>query len=257
MLPIIQVGPVAIQIPGLILLAGMWISILLVDREAQRHNLDASSLNNLIFIGLVASILGARLWYAARYSSVYFEDPLSLIALNISTLAPIEGIATGLVAVLIYGQRKKLPLWPTLDALTPSISLFAISIGLSHIASGAAFGAPTDLPWAIELWGALRHPTQIYETIAATIVFMVVMHQRTRSRFSGYLTLTWVVLFASSRLFIEAFRGDSIIALGSLRTAQLISLAIIIAGLFGLHFMARAKIAASRRVNGTHKAANS
>ncbi len=257
MLPIIQVGPIAIQLPGLILLAGLWISLTLVDREAQRHDLDASTLNNLILIGLIASILGARLWYAAQFASVYFEDPLSLLSLNTSTLAPVEGIATGLVAALIYGQRKKLPIWPTLDALTPSISLFAISVGLAHLASGAAFGAPTDLPWGIELWGTLRHPTQIYETIAAAVVFLVLMQQRTRSPFHGYLTLLWAVMFATSRLLIEAFRGDSIIALGSIRSAQLVSLAVIVAGLLGLHFMARSEMERSGRSSGTDEAADS
>ncbi len=257
MLPIIQVGPLAIQLPGLILLAGLWISLTLVDREAQRHDLDTSTLNNLILIGLIASILGARLWYAAQFASVYLEDPLSLLSLNTSTLAPVEGIATGLVAALIYGQRKKLPIWPTLDALTPSISLFAISVGLAHLASGAAFGAPTDLPWGIELWGALRHPTQVYETIAAAVVFLVLMHQRTRSPFPGYLTLLGVVLFAASRLLIEAFRGDSIITLGSIRSAQLVSLAVIVAGLIGLHFMARSEMESSGRSSGTDEAADS
>ncbi len=241
MLPIIQIGPIALQLPGLILLAGLWISLSLVDREARRNDLDIPTLNNLILVGLVASILGSRLWYAARYASVYFSEPLSLFSLNTSTLAPVEGIATGLVAALIYGQRKKLPLWPTLDALAPSISLFAISVGLAHLASGAAFGAPTDLPWGIELWGAIRHPTQIYETIAAAVVFIVVMHQRTRTPFPGYLFLLWTVLFAASRLFIEAFRGDSTIVFGSLRTAQLLSLAIVAAGMLGLHLMAREK----------------
>jgi len=64
-----------------------------------------------------------------------------------------------------------LPLWPALDALTPGLAAVMIAIGLAHIASGDAFGSPADLPWAIQLWGARRHPTQIYETLAAALIF--------------------------------------------------------------------------------------
>ncbi len=61
--------------------------------------------------------MGARQGHAARFLDVYLENPLGLFSLNPSTLAPLDGMVAGLVAATIYGQRKKLPLWPTLDAL--------------------------------------------------------------------------------------------------------------------------------------------
>ena len=64
MLPILQVGPLAIQMPGLILLAGVWIAVSLTDRETPRYSLKPSTLSNMILIGLVVGILSARLWYA-------------------------------------------------------------------------------------------------------------------------------------------------------------------------------------------------
>jgi phosphatidylglycerol:prolipoprotein diacylglycerol transferase len=109
------------------------------------------------------------------------------------------------------------------------------------MASGDAFGAETSLPWAIELWGAQRHPTQIYEVLAAGLIFWLIWEIRRKTRVAGYLFLIFVALTASSRLIIEAFRGDSIIAYGSVRSAQLGSLLVLAVALVGMHFLARAQ----------------
>jgi phosphatidylglycerol---prolipoprotein diacylglyceryl transferase len=246
MLPILQVGPLAIQMPGLILLAGVWIAVSLTDREAPRYSLKSSTLSNMILIGLVVGILSARLWYAIRFFNIYLDNPLSVLSLNPTTLAPLEGALTGLAAAVFYGYRKGLPLWPTLDALTPGLAAFGLAVGFAHLASGDAFGSVTSLPWAIELWGAQRHPTQIYEVLAAGLIFGLIWQIRRKPQVAGLLFLIFVALTALSRLFIEAFRGDSIIAYGSIRSAQLGSLLVLAIALVGMHLLARAQAQKSR-----------
>jgi phosphatidylglycerol:prolipoprotein diacylglycerol transferase len=200
----------------------------------------------MILIGLVVGVLSARLWYVVRFLDVYLDSPLSVFSLNPTTLAPVEGALTGLAAAAYYGYRKKLPLWPTLDAMTSGLAAFGIAVGFAHLASGDAFGAETALPWAIEIWGAQRHPTQIYEVLAAAIVFWLIWEIRRKTPVSGFLFLSWVALSALSRLAIEAFRGDSIIAFGSLRSAQLVSILVLAIALVGMHLLARTQAPDSR-----------
>ena len=147
MLPVLQVGPLAIQLPGLLLLAGVWLASSVIEKQAPRLKLSAAILSNMIFLGLVVGLVSARIWYALRYLNVYLENPLSLLALNPITLAPTEGALSGMLAALIYAQRKGLPLWGTLDALAPGLAVFSLALGFSHLASGDAFGAPAELPW--------------------------------------------------------------------------------------------------------------
>jgi phosphatidylglycerol---prolipoprotein diacylglyceryl transferase len=240
MLPILQLGPLAIQLPGLLLLAGIWLATNLIEREAPRRKLSPERLNNMILIGLAAGILGARLAYAARFVSIYAENPLSLFSLNPATLAPTEGALIGLLAALIYGSRKKLPLWSTLDVFAPALALFAIALGFAHLASGDAFGQVTTLPWGIELWGAVRHPAQIYEIILAGLVFWVIWRLRKMKNFPGFLFLSWLGLAAATRLLLEGFRGDSLVILGSLRGAQVVALLVTLGAMLGLMFLRRA-----------------
>lgn len=244
MFPILHIGPLAIQAPGLFLLAGVWVALNVVEREAPRYKVSAAMVSNLILIGLLAGILGARLWYALRFFSVYLENPLSLFSLNPSTLAAEEGILTGLIAAIIYGQRKGLRLWPSLDVLAPGLAVFNIALGTSHLASGDAFGAPSTLPWALELWGELRHPTQVYEIIIAILILVLLWRIRAWKVFPGFVFLSWLGLTALSRLLIEAFRGDSLIMAGSLRSAQVISLGVLVLVMVGMHVLGRRHLSA-------------
>lgn len=242
MFPILQLGPVALRLPGLFLLIGVWVGTSFIDREAPRHKVSGEALNKVVLYGLIGGIVGARLAYALRYLHVYAEDPLALIALNPATLAPLEGAFAGAIAALAVGQKLRLPWWPSLDALTPTLAAFSVFVGLAHLSNGDAFGAASNLPWAIELWGAQRHPSQVYEIAIALLILLAVWRLRRTSAYPGFLFLSWLALAAGSRLFLEGFRGDSVIILGTLRSAQLSSLAVLVACLAALHLRARREL---------------
>ncbi len=227
MFPILQLGPLAIQVPGLALLIGVWVGLAFAEREAARLNLKPDTVYNMAFTGLVAGVVGARLVYVARYLGAYTADPLGMLSPNPGALAPFEGLMLGLLAAFVYGTRHKLPLRPTLDALAPGLAVMMVAVALAHAASGDAFGAPAQLPWRIYLWDDYRHPSQMYEMIAALAVLGVWRQARLRAPFPGFKFLLVVVLSAASGVFLEAFRGDSLITVGGLRVAQLWGIAIL------------------------------
>ncbi len=226
MLPILQIGPFAVQTPGLVLLLGLWLGLTLAERLAPRYGSEANTIYNLSFTALVAGILGARLSYVLQYTDAFIASPISLISLNPALLDPVGGAVIGVFAAAVYGNRKQLRLWPTLNAITPLLAVLAIAFGLSHVASGDAFGMQTDLPWGIQLWGAKRHPTQIYEVILASLILWAILPpSKGRSRLTSVLTAEtfwrFLALSAGARLFIEGLRGDSLALENGVRIAQI------------------------------------
>jgi phosphatidylglycerol:prolipoprotein diacylglycerol transferase len=153
---------------------------------------------------------------------VFIESPVSVISPNIDLFDPLGALATAILVGFIYGQRQKLPLWSTLDALTPFLAILAIGLHLSHLAAGTAFGSQTSLPWGIVLWNAIRHPVQIYELIASVLILAFIWFRKPGS-FSGSEFLWFSALSAGSRLLLEAFRGDSTLVFDGLRSTQLIA----------------------------------
>jgi prolipoprotein diacylglyceryltransferase len=218
-----------LQLPGLALLAGVWVGSSLADKEATRLKLKPGVISNLIFYSLVAGIVGARLGYAVRYLSTYLANPLGLLALTPATLLPLAGIVTGVAVAVLFGRRKQLPLRPTLDALAPGLAAFLVGNGMANILSGDAFGSPSSVPWAIYLWDENRHPSQIYETLAALLVFGVEWKQPLGRPGAGVNFMLVVALSAAARVFLEAFRGDSLIWPGGFRAAQVIGLVVMAA----------------------------
>jgi prolipoprotein diacylglyceryltransferase len=150
-----------------VLIGLCWLS--LTERKAPRYGIQPNRLYNLVLIALVSGILGARLAYVLRYPAAFAASPFSLFSLNPDLLDPWGGLAVGLLSGVIYAQRKNLPFWPLLDALTPAFGTMAVAFGLANLASGDAYGASSNLPWSIDLWGERRHPVQIYNPGALII----------------------------------------------------------------------------------------
>ncbi len=240
MLPVLQIGPLALPVPAFSLLLALWFGLSLAEKFAPKRGVSAEALYHLTSTGLIAGLLGARLGYVFQYPNAFLASPLSLISLNAGLLDPFAGIAVGLVAMLVYGQRARLAFWTTLDALTPLPAVLAVGFAVAHMASGEAFGAETTLPWGIQLWGATRHPTQFYELIAATLTLVwLSFWSKTPDVPAGTLFLAFVALTAGSRLFLEAFRGDSLIIFNGLRSAQIIAWLVLASALAGLDALKR------------------
>lgn len=253
MLPVLPIGPLAIQTPGLIILVGLWLSLSLVERFAPRFGVKASDLYNLAFISLLAGLVGARLAVVFRYPAQFSSNPLSIFSLNPGLLDPLGGAIFGILAGVIFAQRKDLPGWTTLDALTPGLGLMGVFLGFAHLASGAAFGAPADLPWSLTLWGAQRHPSQVYEILAASIILGLIWPGRSpcgaliRPAQPGVYFLSFIALSAGARLVLEAWRGDSSLLFAGLRGAQVIAWMVLAASLAGIAWLRRSNNFSSTR----------
>ncbi|MCF6278177.1 MAG: prolipoprotein diacylglyceryl transferase [Anaerolineales bacterium] len=233
MFPVIQIGPLALQAPGLLVLVALWIGITLTEKNAKIYKLSADTLSNLILIGLISGVVGGRIAYAARFPDAFSGNLLSLLSLNLGLFDISGGLAATAIGAIIYGQRKNLPLWATLDALVPFFGMLAIGLAVAHLASGDAFGAETDLPWAIDLWGTKRHPSQIYETLAALVTLNLLWPPKPDALSpTGNRFLLLVAFTAGYRLFLEAFRGDSTLIFGELRAAQVGALIVLAAALW-------------------------
>jgi len=233
MFPTLQLGPLAIQSAGLLLLLSVWIGLTLMEKRAAAHGLKSDSLDSLILLSLVGFVLGGRLAYAAIHLDSLRASPLDLFSLDRALFDTVGGLAASLIVGLIYGQRKGLSFWPTLDALTPFFATLMIGIGAAHLAGGDAFGKETSLPWGIEVRGVVRHPSQVYE-IAATLIILFLVGLRSPLNPAGRQFLSFVALSAGASLFLEAFRGDSILLFGGIRLGQVLAWIVLAVALLGL-----------------------
>jgi len=238
MFPILQIGPLVIQVPGLLLLAGLWLGLTLSERvllENKPRKLTGQDLNNLTLVGLGAAILAARLGYVLRFPSAFNGNPMDLLSLSPALLDPGFGILGGLIAATAFVQRKRLPASLVIDAMTPLFAVMAAAWYLSNLSSGFGFGLPTDLPWGIDLFGARRHPTQIYDSIAALATLAFIWRSRKDYKFGeGKFFLTFILITAGLRIFLEAFHATGMTVWGGWRVNQIVAWPTLCLGLLSL-----------------------
>lgn len=236
-----------IPVAGLVLLAGFWLGLEVAERTAPPFAVPAEHIYGLAFSALLLGVMGARGGYVLRYLDSYLRDPRAILALNSNTLDTTAGLLVGLLVALAYVRWRRLPLRRTLDSLAPGLALFAVAVGVAHLASGDAFGAPAGVPWTVDLWDERRHPSQVYEIVAALLIFLTIWRLRRTNPFPGFLFALWLALAAVARLFLEAFRGDSVVVAGNIRQAQLASLLLALFSLWLMSNWAQSRVAPDER----------
>jgi phosphatidylglycerol:prolipoprotein diacylglycerol transferase len=224
MFPVLQIGSAAIQTSKLLFFLGIFLGLTLSERFTRKRGENPDKQTNLVIIIGLAGLVTARLTYAVAHLALFQKNPAGLVSLDISLMDPWGGFAGASIAALIYGQRKHIEFWASLDRLTPFLAVLAVFIGLAHIASGQAFGSPATIPWAIHLWGARRHPSQIYETAGAIAILLLFWRQFGSGSIKGTLFLKFAAWMSGLVVFLSAFRGDSHLILGSFRQEQLLAL---------------------------------
>lgn len=228
MLPVLNIGPFALYTPGLILLLGGWLILQVSGRAARLKQLDGDRLEMIVFITMLAGVIGARLGYALMAWPSYVADPWALFSRDLQAFAPPAGVATAIVIGSVIFWRQRWPLWPTLDALAPGIALAALTHAIAQLASGDGYGLPAAVPWAINLWGEWRHPTQLYAALTALSALVVWRVRYRQPQPHGMLFLTVSALLAAGTLIGEGFAATGWLLPGHVRGSQVVALAILV-----------------------------
>jgi phosphatidylglycerol:prolipoprotein diacylglycerol transferase len=246
--PILNIGGAAVQVPGLVLLIGFWLSLNLAGRRAKALGLSEDAVFNAGLLALVAGLVGARLGFVFLHWSAYQNDLRGILALTTGALSTPAGLLIGAGVAVLYLRRHRPPALILLDALAPALALMFAFISLADLSAGSAYGKVTDLPWAIDLWGARRHPTQIYELVAALATLALLSLARRASargwarnrRPYGFLFLLFLLSYGGARLFLDAFRAAPWLLPGGYRAVQVIGLGAVVLALW---FMSQQAVA--------------
>ncbi len=220
MAPILQIGPLALRTPLLLTLLGLYLGLSLAERRLPKDSLSAAQLNTLVFLGLVSGVLAARLFFALQHFALFARAPLNLFSLDSGLLDPFAGWLVGILAMAIYGQRQRLSLWKTLDALTPLLAVLGVFLSLALFAAGEVYGTPTDLTWGIEWGGAKRHPLGLYSALGFLLILVFFWQRLGRGQFAGQTFLQFVLAAAALWLFLEAWRANALLLPGGFRAVQ-------------------------------------
>ncbi len=240
MLPYLNLGPIGLPTGPLIYIAGVWLALYAVDRAARRLGQTPEPVYGLATVALLSGFIGARLWFVLLHWSSYDDNLLGIIWPLTSGYNAAGGVAIAVAAGVFYGRWRRLPLWPTLDALAPGVLVFLMAVSLADFLSGAGYGSLTSMPWGIDQFGVRRHAVQLYEVAAGAAALGVwwaatsnlkVFERPSRQHISGRPFLLATTAYAAGRLFVDAYHQNATVVFGGYHVVQLVSLVALVAAL--------------------------
>lgn len=227
------IGPFSIRWYALLIVSAIIIGALLAIKEINRQGLDEDAFLNTLLVAIPGGIIGARLYYVVFNWGYYGQHPDQILAIWNGGLAIHGGLIGALLAGGLVLHHYKQSVWKVFDVAAPCLALGQAIGRWGNFFNQEAYGYIVDkaqVPWAMFIDGAYRHPTFLYESIwdFALFGFLLWLRRRQGVR-EGELILTYLMIYSAGRMVIEGFRTDSLM-LGELRAAQLVSLLLIAGG---------------------------
>lgn len=244
-----------IQWYAIIIVSAIVLVTWMASREAVKVGLREDDVTDLMLYALPISIVGARLYYVIFELDYYIENPDQILAIRNGGLAIYGGLIAGGLVIYFFTRHRFISTWKFLDVAAPSVIL-AQAIGRwGNFMNQEAFGAivsrehlenlhlPKFIINNMNIDGAYRQPTFLYESVWNVIGFIILIVLRRRPNFlkEGELALLYVIWYAFGRFFIEGMRTDSLMIGNIIRVSQILS-GLLFIGAIGLLVFRRKKM---------------
>ncbi len=211
-----HIGPLPLRSYGVAMATAFIVGILIARRRARRAGIHPDVIVDLAFYVILASIAGARAAYVIVHWSFFRTDPGAILRIWDGGLAQYGGVAAGVLTGLLFFAKRGIDPWRGADVVTPSLAI-GIAIGrIGCFLNGCCFGKPCSLPWAVvfppgsiagqDYPGIAVHPTQIYASLAALAMFLILLAVERRKPFDGFLLWFFVIMLAAYRFAVDPIR---------------------------------------------------
>ena len=201
-------GPIVLRSYGLFVALGFLTGILSALFFAKREKIDPNHILDLALIVLISAIVGARIFYVIQFWPSYADNWWKVFAIWEGGLVFYGGFIFTMLTVSIYLWKHRLPTWKVLDVIFPG-GILGYGIGrIGCFLNGCCEGAICNLPWAVKFPNeeGLRHPTQLYATFSAILIFLFLLWRWNKRKFDGEITLLTIMLYSVYRFVNELMR---------------------------------------------------
>ncbi len=190
----------------------------------------------------VGVILGARLGYILFYdpdTAYYLTHPWQIFNpfkngefVGIRGMSYHGAVIGFFIASYLFSRRKAVNFGLLMDIVAVAVPMGYVFGRIGNFLNQELVGRVTDVPWGIYVHGALRHPSQLYESfLEGAVVFAVIWFYRNYRRFQGELILLYGFAYGAMRFTAEFWRAPDpqlgYICCGWMTMGQLLSLMMI------------------------------
>lgn len=262
-----QIGPFAIHWYGVLIVTGIMLGAVVATYLAREAGENPEYIWDGLVVAVILAVIGARLYHVFSQPAggligwdYYRHNPVEIFYVWKGGLGIFGAIIGGALGVILYAIWRRLRPLQWLDFGAPGLALGQAIGRWGNYMNRELYGPPTTLPWGLRIPAVYRippytdltkyppdtlfHPTFLYESLGALIVFLVLfgLAVRYRDRLKeGDLLVGYLMGYSIVRFGVEFLRPDAW-KIGTIAAAQLFSLGFIVLGLIFLvvrHWPAR------------------
>ena len=249
---------------ALVYAAAVTVCLLIFIRRGKRTGLSEFHAWGAALFGILAGIIGVRVWYLVLNAGSVVRDPSILWETNGPTVS-FGGYFFGFAAFAAYLRLNTQPVLRYLDVAASCLGLGPMIARWACFLNGDDYGRISTLPWAVQYppgsypfvdhvnHGLINimadhslpvHPVQLYLSMKGLLLFLICSYLWRHFKFvPGTVFGIFWVLYALLRFSLEFFRGDNTTGYWhSLTYVQVVCLFILVIALLYLsviHFIAR------------------
>lgn len=239
----IELGPFTIYWYGVIIATGALLGIYLAMKEAERLGWNKDIIIDFVVFAIPIAILSARIFYVTFEWERYAGGPFwKVFAIWEGGIAIHGAVFGGVLTAIVFAKVKDISFWKLADIVAPSLILGQAIGRWGNFMNQEAHGGPVSeaayenylqyLPDFImnqmTIGGVMYHPTFLYESLWNIVVFALLILIRKYNPIRGEVFLSYLIFYSIGRFFIEGLRTDSLYIIEGLRTAQVVSISLII-----------------------------
>ena len=217
-------------------LAALWVAL---DR-GRREKLKETVIWDIWTVSLIAGLAGARLVYVIeQWGALFAGNFWEVFKVWHGGLVWYGGVAGAFLWGALYLRARRQLLLPVADAVAPA-AMIGLAFGrVGCFLNGCCGGKPSSLPWAVIFpqSGVPVHPTQLYSSATALIIFLLLTAYYPRRKRPGEVFFLMLILYGAARFLIEGLRTNAEVWMG-LSLAQVMSLVMVPVAL-GFFFQSR------------------
>lgn len=234
----VKLGNFEIMWYAIFIVTGFVLALCYALKSSKRFRLNNDKFLDVVILGLILGVVGARLYYVVFNFEPYKHDLLKVFAIHEGGLAIYGGVIGAVVAAIIGSKWRKLDFFSMMDVVSIGFLIGQCLGRWGNFTNQEAFGRGTDLPWGMQSVNTLAvvpdspvHPCFFYESMWCLAGF-ILLHLMSKKfyKFRGQIFLSYAVWYGAGRAWIEGLRTDSLYILPGLRVSQLLAIACVIAG---------------------------
>lgn len=245
-----RIGSFEVYWYGVLIGLGLALAMAWLFWKAKDFGVDADKFVDLMIVGALFGVLGARLYYVLFSTTPgEFQTIWEFFDLRRGGLGFYGALVFGLLAAYFMCKWKKVRFLPLADLVAVGFMIGQCVGRWGNFVNQEAFGTNTTLPWGMysestriffeQQQAALAargiavdplapvHPTFLYESLWLLLGFILLSVYLKRRKFDGEILLMYLAWNGAGRAVIEGLRTDSLY-IGTVRVSQLIAILIMI-----------------------------